>query len=130
MFLASDRVRALKPATAENYATVLERHLVSRFGAAPLLDLTEAALERWIAEKKSPGGSRRKPGQALALSSIKVNVATVHVFTNWALEEGHVTTDPFTKRLMRTLRAGWDDPEPNIQPFTPGELRRLVAAAL
>lgn len=119
---------AVKPATMENYESATRHHLLPHFGAMRLAALAPpaglVAVEDFIAAKLAPGGSVRFRDRPLAPQSLRIALVALRLILQRAVALGLVPANPVAglTRLPRRDTEGAD-------PFTPAELRAILAAA-
>lgn len=114
----------VRPGTMENYAAFIEHHLLPYFGGTRVDDITPRALEDFILAKRSPGGSVRFADKALSPQSLRVGLVALRLILRRAVTLGLLAANPAAD-LGRLPRADGQ----NVDPFTPRELRAILAAA-
>jgi len=118
-------IRGLRPTTQENYQSFLRQHLLPAFGPLPVSAISPEAIETFIAAKRAPGGSQRYEGKALADSSLRTGLLTLHLILERAVRRGLLANNPLTAVRWRGMPR-----MESIDPFTPRELRAIVAVAM
>jgi len=117
-------LNAVSPASLENYASFTTKHLLPHFGAMPITSITVDTIENFIEIKRAVGGSVRRPGKALADSSLKVGLQALRLILRRAVRRGLIPSNPMGEVEWR--------PTPRIEqvdPFTGRELRAILTAA-
>jgi integrase len=117
-------LHAIRATTMDNHESVLRAHLLPFFGALPVRDITVDTVERFIAAKRALGGSLRRGGKPLADSSLRVVLATLQLILDRAVRRGMLSANPVPLADWRGMPR-----IEQIDPFTPAELRRILAAA-
>jgi integrase len=112
--------RSLRPATAENHQSFFRNQMLPAWGAKEVVpsNFTRLLLREWIATMRS--------GKVLADSTLRTYLPIMSIILDYAVERGLLVTNP--------LRGGeplWKASEATeaIDPFTPAELRKILAAA-
>jgi hypothetical protein len=115
--------RSLRTATAGNHQSFLKHHLLPFWGIKAVSPATFSRLElrKWIAKLRGAEGPR-----ALADSTLRAYLPIMSVILDYAVERGLIVTNP-----MRGGEPLWKASETAeaIDPFTPAELRQILAAA-
>jgi integrase len=117
-------LNAVSPASLENYASFTTKHLLPHFGAMPITSITVDTIENFIEIKRAVGGSVRRPGKALADSSLKVGLQALRLILRRAARRSLIPSSPMGEVEWR--------PTPRIEhvdPFTGRELRAILSAA-
>jgi integrase len=112
--------RSLRPATAENHQSFLRNQMLPTWGTKEVVpsNFTRLLLREWIATMRS--------GKVLADSTLRAYLPIMSIILDYAVERGLLVMNP--------LRGGeplWRAAEVTeaIDPFTPTELRKILAAA-
>src|SRR5690606_7146096 len=64
-----EHVRNLRSGTQRTQRAVIRRHLVPRYGALALHEITRALVQRWIHEMRDAGVPRKTAGSRVAILS-------------------------------------------------------------
>lgn len=109
----------LKPSTRARYASILEVHLVPRFGPAEIGSLTHAEVAAFVADLLAGAGGRRP----LSASSVRQIHRTLSLVLAFAVRDG---------RLVRNVAEGVPLPraaKPDKRHLSLAQLRDLADAA-
>jgi integrase len=108
--------RDWKPSTVVDYRSVLNRHLLPRFGELRVEAVSPAAIERWRDGLVRTGGSRRNANKLLA---------TLHSIFEHARERHGLRVNPAA--AVRPLRDRYD--QARFDFYSPEEVMALVRSA-
>jgi integrase len=115
--------RSLRATTSGNHASFLKTHLLPAWGAKAVTPATFSRLElrKWIASLRGAEGHR-----VLSDSTLGTALPILSVILDYAVERGLLTTNPMRggEPLWRASLAA-----EAVDPFTPAELRKILAAA-
>jgi integrase len=110
--------------TMENYASFAEQHLLPAFRALPITAITVEAVEAFIEAKRAVGGSVRRPGKALADSSLRTGLLVLRLILKRAVRRKLLPANPMNEVEWRGA-ARVDQ----VDPFTGRELRAILDTA-
>ena len=119
-------LHSIRPGTLENYRSVIEHHLLPRFGPQPITSITPTAIEDFIEEKRGPGGSVRRQGKALGDSSLRIVLAVLRLILQHGVRryKAFLPANPMLDVEWTSTRTG-----DHVDPFTPPELRAIFQAS-
>jgi integrase len=110
----------LKPATQENYRTVLRRHWLPALGSLPVTAVTRERIKAVMAEKLTTG--------ALKPSSIRTALISLSACLHTAVEAGVIAGNPAIRLGRFTRTAGIPEAE-RMEILTAAELTTLLTTA-
>jgi integrase len=117
-------LNAVSLTSMENRRSFIVTHLLPFFGAMPINMISTSTIEAFIEAKRAVGGSVRRPGKALADSSLKVGLQALRLILRRAVRRGLIPSNPMGDVEWRST--------PRIEqvdPFTGRELRAILTAA-
>jgi integrase len=116
--------RTLRPSTLENHESFAQKHVLPFFGMMPVDadHFDRSAIRKFITHLRGGSGTSR----ILSDASIKSGLPTLSIILDFAVEEKHLLQNP-----LRGGGALWraEQPTEDIDPFTPEELRAIIASA-
>ncbi len=115
-------LHAIRPSTAENYRSFVQRHLLPRFDALPIDQVTPAAIEAFIEAKRLPGGSARGT-KGLGDASLKVGLVVFQLVLRAAVRRKLIPSNPMAEVEWRGAQR-----VEHVDPFKPAELRAILGA--
>src|SRR5215467_6465170 len=77
--------RAIAPNTLDNYVWFVRKHLIPYFGMTPVADIGYEMVEAFIAEKRSPKGSVKYPGQPISDQSLRIGLVALRLILDRAI---------------------------------------------
>jgi integrase len=115
--------RSLRPGTVSNHDAFLKNHLLPAWGGKAVTPATFNRLElrRWIAKLRGAEGPR-----TLSDSTLSASLPILSIILDYSVERGLLAANPLRggEPLWRASEAA-----ETIDPFTPAELRQILAAA-
>jgi len=99
--------------------------LIPYFGMTPVADIGYEMVEAFIAEKRSPKGSVKYPGQPISDQSLRIGLVALRLILDRAIRVHKILTANPALGVGRFARPAEDD---SVDPFTGEELRAILAA--
>ena len=117
-------LHAIRPGTLDNYRSFTTRHLLPAMGHLPITNITVVTIEDFIEAKRMPGGSIRFRGKSLSDASLRTGLLTLRLILQRAVRTKWISANPMDEVEWRGMPR-----IENVDPFTGGELRAVLAAA-
>ncbi len=109
----------LAKSTARGYASILEKHLLPKFGRRPLKSIDRMEVKGFLAGRRETG---------LSLERVKrINAVLMGIFTH-AMDDELVDRNP-AERMARHLKEKGEGPKKEVEPYTAEELATYLETA-